>query len=360
MSIPKIQQTPRNALADFLKGIAVLGLIQVHVTSLFGSEQLLSTLGGRYMQFLGAAPVAPVLMLIFGYFVAKSQRSPQQLLWRSLKLFLLGMCLNVALNFNLIRSVFENRFHVNIWPYLLGVDILHFAALALLVLLVFKIWKRYSNWVIVLLILVVIVVAEWIRLKAFSLTPAAPYLSAYFFRSEQQWAYFSLVPWLAYPLCGFLFYKLEPFVIRTFVSPIQTRKYLALLLFIVVGITFPYAPGFSSSMAEYYQHSTWFFCWCVLFASLYVLCGYIILPYWMTYKPIRYLIWLGQHITTVYVIQWLIIGNTATEVYKSTSSVKLVIMASVLVVFISSCLTFVVIKLGKSEVTAFREEADEI
>ncbi len=360
MSIPKIQQTPRNALADFLKGIAVLGLIQVHVASLFGSEQFSSTLSSRYMQFFGAAPVAPVLMLIFGYFVAKSQRTPQQLLWRSLKLFLLGMCLNVALNFNLLRSVFENRFHVNIWPYLLGVDILHFAALALLVLLVFKMWKRYSYWLIILLILLVIGIAEWIRLNAPYFNTNVPYLSAYFFRSEQYWAYFSLVPWLAYPLCGFLFYKLEPFFIRTFVNPIQTRQYLALLLFIVVGVTFPYAPGFSSSMAVYYQHSAWFFIWCVLFASLYVLCGYIILPYWINYKPIRYLIWLGQHITTVYVIQWLIIGNTATEVYKSISSVKLVVMASVLVVFISSCLTFVVIKLGKSEVNTFREGADEI
>ena len=35
---------------------------------------------------------------------------------------------------------------------------------------------------------------------------------------------------------------------------------------------------------------------------------------------VNYFKWLGKHVTLIYVIQWVLIGNMATQIYKTISS----------------------------------------
>ena len=65
----------RNQLADLLKGIAVLLMIQVHVLELFASETILKSGGGALLMFLGGPFVAPVFMAILGYFTISSTKT---------------------------------------------------------------------------------------------------------------------------------------------------------------------------------------------------------------------------------------------------------------------------------------------
>ena len=86
----------RNHSLDLLKGIAVLLMIQVHVMELFASVAVSNSTAGKLSLFLGGAPVAPLFMIIFGYLIVKSNKSVRQLLARGVKIFVLGMALNIA------------------------------------------------------------------------------------------------------------------------------------------------------------------------------------------------------------------------------------------------------------------------
>ena len=106
----------RTHTADVLKGIAILLMIQVHVVELFAIHELAASSVGKVFMFLGGPPVAPLFMVLFGYFISVSHKSRQQLIVRGLKIFALGMLLNLALNCNLIYTV---------WRGLLQIDILY-------------------------------------------------------------------------------------------------------------------------------------------------------------------------------------------------------------------------------------------
>ena len=122
----------RNKIVDLLKGIAVLFMIQVHLVELFANPEVYNSKLGSISLFLGAAPVAPTFMIIMGYFLSRSNKSTNQLIFRGILLFCLGMILNCLLNLNLLLSVSKGLLKLNIFPFIFGVDILQFAGLAII------------------------------------------------------------------------------------------------------------------------------------------------------------------------------------------------------------------------------------
>ena len=103
----------RTQTADVLKGIAVLLMIQVHIVELFATESFYQSSTGKILMFLGGPPVAPVFMAILGYFLLSVNKTSIQLVVRGIKIFILGMLLNLALNFNLFIKV--NSGKLSIW-----------------------------------------------------------------------------------------------------------------------------------------------------------------------------------------------------------------------------------------------------
>ncbi len=114
----------RTQTADVLKGIAVLLMIQVHILELFSAESISTSNIGKVLMFFGGPPVAPVFMAILGYFVLSVNKTSRQLVVRGIKIFMLGMLLNLALNFNLLLKVNNGTLAVDVWTYVFGVDIL--------------------------------------------------------------------------------------------------------------------------------------------------------------------------------------------------------------------------------------------
>ena len=67
---------------------------------------------------------------------------------------------------------------------------------------------------------------------------------------------------------------------------------------------------------------------------------------------IRYLKWLGKNVTLLYVMQWILIGNMATNIYKTISSPVYLTVSFIGILFLSSCLAYFFLQLK----VAFKSE----
>lgn len=328
----------RTQTADLLKGIAAVLMIQVHIIELFATHNIFTSNPGKILLFLGGPPVAPLFMLILGYFIAQSKNSTIKLVVRGLKIILLGLLLNIALNFNLILSVSKGVYDIDILPYIFGVDILPLAGLSIIcIALLKKVFYRNLN----LLIAFVIISATLGHfLLQFPIErPLLKYVFSFFYGAST-WSYFPLFPWLAYSLAGFACYKIKEsavensgsaagklyslFFLRSQYSnlpaPLSRLPILLGVSFLVfLTLTIQYAIDISSDLPAYYHHGLIFFLWVISFLFFYsFFINEIEKRVGSTFLFV-YLKWLGKNITIVYIIQWIIIGNIATEIYKTVA-----------------------------------------
>lgn len=355
----------RTPTADLLKGIAAILMIQVHIIELFATNDISNSTLGKIMLFLGGPPVAPVFMMIFGYFIAESKKSTIQLIIRGFKIIFLGIILNIALNFNLILSVSKGLYDIDIMPYIFGVDILPLAGLSIICIALFKKVLDQSISLVIVFIAVAAFLGHFLLDYSFE-QPFLKYAFSYIYGASW-WSYFPLFPWLAYSLAGIAFFKIKQRINLTNLdsgkekekfSPIPFQNFLLKLNStkgkIVLGVffllflifTIQYAIAISSNLPDYYHHGLIFFLWVISFLSFYSFFISEIEKILGTTIVFKYLKWLGKNITIVYIIQWIIIGNIATEIYKTVSFLPYLLFCFIGVLFISSgiCYSWILIK----------------
>jgi hypothetical protein len=169
------------------------------------------------------------------------------------------------------------------------------------------------------------------------------YVTAFFYGSAQ-WSYFPLFPWLAYPLTGMAFYQLQERYDIGVTLATKTNQALAIGALLFVILTIGFAITIASDLPSYYHHGILFFLWVIVFLSLYSACVHAITERIGTTRVFAYLSWLGKHVTLIYIIQWIIIGNIATEIYKSITSPSYLALCFVGVLGASSGLCYVALK----------------
>lgn len=312
---PPLRQ--REPLADLLKGIAILLMIQVHVVELFSTQEVFGSNTGRVALFLGGPPAAPVFMAVMGYFLAASRRGTRFLVVRGLKLFVGGLLLNVGLNMNLLVSIAQGRFDLNPYQYIFGADILTFAGLSVMIVTLIRTTFKQSAPLFVLL---AFVVASLGNLPVFG-TPERPllmYINAFFW-GDFSWSYFPLFPWLAYPLIGYALRLLVRRLPAITMPPAPIASATILVLAIGLSTTGDFALRIVSSLPDYYHHRIDFFAWTGSFLIGWTLLFLMIESRIGSTLPLRYLKWLGRNVTSAFVFQWLLIGNIATAIYKTQS-----------------------------------------
>lgn len=324
-------QTP-----DLLKGIAVVLMVQVHLVELFATEQITLSTAGEILLFLGGPPVAPVFMAVFGYFLAMSKKSSKELLKRGVLIFLLGMGLNIALNAHLLFKITTNEIALNPLEYIFGVDILHLAGLTIVFFAFTKKWLLRNNIALLAICLVVSFLGKF--LAEYTLQEAN-YVTAYFFGKES-WSYFPLFPWLCYPLLGMLFTKIQPRIDFNRLHKHKTKAQLFLVSAIFLIFTIPYALKVSSDLPQYYHHGSVFFLWTLFFLLLFLFWMYQLERFAGKTVLLKSIKWLGQNVTVAYVIQWILIGNIATAIYKTVDSYWLLAVFFVSVLVVTCLLTF--------------------
>ncbi|MBU1014761.1 MAG: acyltransferase [Bacteroidetes bacterium] len=303
----------RSPIPDLLKGYAVLFMIQVHILELFIDKPGQESWVGRTSLFLGGPFAAPVFMIIMGYFISKGKLSLFHGIFRGIKIFILGLLLNIGLNFHLLVKIISGDLMLNPLEYIWGIDIFFLAGSSIIILSLLKSIIKRKYWIILILILLISIGTHYIN-QLFSDIETDYFLPL--IGGEFTWSYFPLFPWLAYPLIGFLFYKWEDKIVdfRQKNKLVFWFAILGVFILLVVFLDF----GFNSSIKlnYYYHHQFHYMLWAIGLVILWTLLLEITAKY-LNVKVRNFITWMGINVTAIYVVQWLIIGNVSTAIYQT-------------------------------------------
>lgn len=321
----------RNHLADLLKGLAVIAMIQVHATEQFALPHVYQSLAGKISLFLGGPFCAPVFLAVMGYFLVSGSKPGTAYLKRGLLLFFGGLLLNLGRSFNLVLHILRGELQLDPLFYLFGADILTLAGLSVLIIALLRKFLPSKPGIYFLLALCFAAANSFLPFPEPS-ENSWKYLTGFFW-GNAAFSYFPLFPWFAYVLLGYCFRLLpEDFLIRF--AEAGKQKLFLFLLFADVILTLPWPFSVTCDLPAYYHHGLSFFLWMLLFLSAW--------PLIMTRIAgknnvlTRFLEWTGREVTAIYVIQWLITGNLSTEIYQTQSLAASVLLFAALT--LASCL----------------------
>lgn len=306
----------RDKFPDMLRGVAVILMIQVHITEVFATDQFRDGFWGQLSLFLGGLAAAPVFMFLMGWF-AVGRSSDIKLFLRGMLVFFAGFLLNIGLNLALIANVLLGSQVTDLWPYLFGVDIFSLAGLSLMVisgirLLVSRLGHFVSSegtlkWILTLLPFVIVSIGMLMPSGSFQESDISVFIKAYIWRDTQWWSYFPLFPWLAWPLLGGAF--------RLWAGGTEIPDLKGSIVSIAgIGAIIGCIYGWSVSvdLASYYRFNLAWFVWAIMA---------MIVWFWF-WKRMSNVEWLsnglssiGAKVSSLYVIQWIIIGNMGTFLY---------------------------------------------
>ncbi|MBW7847421.1 MAG: DUF1624 domain-containing protein [Bacteroidales bacterium] len=321
--------------ADIAKGIAVVLMIQVHLTELFAIPEWYEGVAGKLSLFLGGPPAAPVFMFLMGFFAFQGNVK-KCLLKRGLKLLAWGFLLNIGLNAHLFIKTASGNLSTHIPDYLFGVDIFFLAGLSLILCsLLVKLFAQNT--------------ALW-ALSFFTLASLNSYLPVYvgnnewikyflaFFYGNYSWSYFPLLPWGAYPIAGVIA-KIVWDSTAVFFARQEVQWGALLLLTLVLLSSFDF--GFSSAIVlqDYYHHSFIHALWNLCFVLWELILIHLLVRGNNLGIEGRWLAWNGKHVTQVYVFQWLLIGNLSTWLYRSQYPLQWFLWL-IFLLFLSNLFTF--------------------
>lgn len=323
--------TKREIFPDFLRGLAVLFMIQIHIIENLLIQDPTYYIFEKWSYFLGGIPAAPIFMLLMGYYQAKSKSSLVNEIKRGINLFLLGLILNILLNFSLIYKYLNNQIDVDIYSYILGVDILFLAGLSFIAIAFIKhlILKDYQILIIVLIVHLLNYFFLEINIESIYLK----YFLSFFIRGSD-WSYFPLISWISFPLFGV-------YLSRTaLLEKILNKKFsnlFWLLYLIIFFASLDYGIKNSYDLNAYYSMRLEFFIY-----SLFIIFGWIkILK--VIYDKFNdglitgYFAWIGRNVIIVFFLQWVIIGNVTTYLYKSVSLNSCLIIFGIVLFSVSIC-----------------------
>jgi uncharacterized membrane protein len=305
----------RNDTADLLKGTAVVLMIQVHVMELFARPEIQASAVGKASLFLGGPPVAPVFMVVMGYFAFASRRTLVQAMIRAVGLFATGMILNIGLNLHLLIRIYQGTIRLDPWMYVFGIDILILASIATAAIALLRIALK-DRWWLWLLLAVTTSVTSPLLVEQLTTDSPAKWLLACL-GGNYTWSYFSVFPWLAYPLLGA---AVSAWHDRNVDCPVAADWRSAIWCAAVAMLLWTglFAVETSHSLPAFYNHGPSFFAWTTTFLFVWTRAAHRLSGI-ANHSFGAWLSWMGRNVTACYIVQWLIIGNTATAIYKTES-----------------------------------------
>lgn len=303
-----------------MKGLAVMAMIQVHLTELFSVPSWQESVGGHISLFIGGPAAAPLFMIVMGYLAAQGKRAPSGLALRGVKLILWGLLLNIGLNFHLLIRIFVDGWQSNPLHYILGVDILFLAGLSLILIALAKAAGRFDA-LLASAMIVALLAATYLKQWSGAGTEAMDYLMA-FVHSDARWSYFPLVPWAAYPLAGFVAARLSILQRLTFLRE-RTYWLIVLIGVLLLSITFSIGWEAATNLTLWYHHQIPVIIWNLVFVATLSAAAKLIIMAFEGRPAVKFLSWTGRHVTAFYVFQWLIIGNLATSIYQTRYPLQL-------------------------------------
>lgn len=321
----------RLTFPDFLKGIAVLCMIQVHLMELFATHDIFGSFLGKISLFIGGVAAAPVFMVVMGYFAIRARQTGKSIV-RGLKILLLGLALNIGLNAHLLLKIFQKSIDLNPFHYIFGADILFLAGISIIVIALLK--RLFREQIIFWILIAVFIASANVFLPDYHGQYSWIYYVQALFWGNLEWSYFPVFPWMVYPLMGVFYYFIETRYHTIVIKGLQSNLILAGLA--ILNILFiKYGFAIATDLPAYYHHTALFVLWTVLFMGFWILLFQRLFKHIAEFKAIHYVVWAGENVTAFYVVQWLLIGNIATALYR-TQSWSLLFVWFVAVVLVSS------------------------
>ncbi len=298
----------RSRTADFLKGVALIAMVQVVLTEFFALPSIFNGNIGKISMFLGGAPVAPVFLAIMGYYIAHSHTTLSARVWRGLKLILLGFFVNIARNATNLYAIYSGISGQNPWDYVFGVDILIVAGLSVIAMAFFI--RVFNGHVLLYLgLIVVFLVLRYVLPPVEKIYPTSHLMP--FVYGNYAGAYFPFIPWFAYVLAGYSFFQFKHFFVA---DGFKRSSKVKIVLVIISGllllnpITLPFGFNVTIRPLLFAHHGILFFLFCINLLFWWMLSAHSIVLR-VNNKITGYLEWTGKNVSLFYVFFMIIAGN---------------------------------------------------
>ncbi|UBM62853.1 DUF1624 domain-containing protein [Candidatus Sulfidibacterium hydrothermale] len=322
----------RSRTADFLKGVAIIAMVQLVLVEYFARPEILNGLTGKISLFIGGPPVAPLFLTVMGYYIAHQQHSIRYHVIRGIKLIFLGIFLNVARNAYLLYEIASGKVTQDIWHIIFGTDILILAGISLIVM-AFLVKLLRGHVLAYLTLIIVFLLLQYIIPPVEKAHPQSIILP--FFYGKYPQAQFPFIPWFAYVLAGYTFYLFKQFFVSDQFKHNKTvNMVLAILSGILLLISLPFGYSVSIRHMLFYHHGILFFLFCVNFLFWWLLSAKALVDRFQN-KITGYLEFLGRNVTAFYVLFMIIAGNMGVFYQKKENYLMLIIFFVLLMVVTS-------------------------
>ncbi len=325
----------RSRTADFLKGVALVAMVQLVLVEYFAQPSILHGLLGKISLFAGGPPVAPMFLAIMGYYVAHQHHGFGYEILRGIKLIILGVLLNAARNAFLLFEIFSGKNNTDIWHLVFGTDILILAGISLIAIAV--VIKILRGHVLAYLgLIVVFLLLQYIIPPVEKFHPHSIVIP--FFYGKYPQAQFPFIPWFAYVLAGYTFYLFKKFFVADQFKHSKTVKIvLGSLSGLLLLLSLPFGYSVSVNHTLFYHHGILFFLFCVNYLFWWLLSARAIIER-VDNKITGFLEFMGKNVTAFYVIFMILAGNLGIFYQKSEDYLGLAV-SFVMLLLVTALLT---------------------
>lgn len=307
-------ENTRSRASDLIKGVAIIAMVQVILLEFFAKQPIMDGLTGKISMFIGGTTTAPVFLAVMGYYIAYKRKPFWTNILRGLKLIGLGFLLNIGRSAVVLAGLAHPSFAVGPLPLIFSTDILILAGLSLIAIAI--IIQIFKGHVLIFLFLIVAVLLLQYVIPPVEKTFPNSLILPYFYGKYSR-GFFPLIPWLAYVLAGYSFFQFKNYFVSDQFKHSQTMKVIMLFLSgVILIVTAKF--GFRVSVVPqlYYHHGIMFFLFCINYVFWWLLSARAIVNRADNFIS-HYVEWLGENVTTFYVIFMLLVGNLGVIFYKT-------------------------------------------
>lgn len=296
---------------DLARGFTVLCMPMIHVVMLYSTIPVQQSLLGDILGYIAEGPGAQLFMLLMGLSFTFSKRITKEYVFKRAFYLLIAAYLLSFFKFvvplglglmpqNLLTELqLQSDFNTVKFFLLIG-DILHFAAIAYLILF-FITRTRYYPYIALVLAIAIMLVSPYVWDVKTEIVFVDQLITL--FNGHPPQAFFPVFPWLVYPLCGLTLGYLLKHNNETY---LLKKTGIIGIAIMIISFCFPattiqtqWLPFYRTEPADTLFHLGFVLMWLGLFH---------LLSKKIPGNPIfRLLTFCSRHITTIYIIQWILI-----------------------------------------------------